>query len=143
MKNYNLDKRRYVISGVAIAIVVVYIIRLFTLQLLSDDYKKNADSNAFLKKVEFPSRGVIRDRHGKLLVYNQPSYDIMVVTIEIIVCSKKSCSAFLDFQYKSVASDNMNTLMQLMFLAMLLRFRKQILMKTTIISLATISVSRE
>ena len=82
MKNYNLDKRRYVISGVAIAIVVVYIIRLFTLQLLSDDYKKNADSNAFLKKVEFPSRGVIRDRHGKLLVYNQPSYDIMVVTNE-------------------------------------------------------------
>lgn len=82
MKNYNLDKRRYVISGVAIAIVVVYIIRLFTLQLLSDDYKKNADSNAFLKKVEFPSRGVIRDRNGKLLVYNQPSYDIMVVTNE-------------------------------------------------------------
>ena len=66
----------------AIAIVVVYIIRLFTLQLMSDDYKKNADSNAFLKKVEFPSRGVIRDRNGKLLVYNQPSYDIMVVTNE-------------------------------------------------------------
>lgn len=50
MSDYNLDKRRYVIGGVAIAIVVVYVIRLFTLQLLSDDYKKNADSNAFLKK---------------------------------------------------------------------------------------------
>ena len=49
MSDYNLDKRRYVIGGVAIAIVVVYIVRLFTLQLLSDDYKKNADSNAFLK----------------------------------------------------------------------------------------------
>ena len=45
MSDYNLDKRRYVIGGVAIAIVVVYIIRLFTLQLLSDDYKKNADSD--------------------------------------------------------------------------------------------------
>ena len=54
MSDYNLDKRRYVIGGVAIAIVVVYIIRLFTLQLLSDDYKKNADSNAFLKKIEYP-----------------------------------------------------------------------------------------
>lgn len=82
MKNYNLEKRRYVISGVAITIVIVYIIRLFTLQLMSDDYKKNADSNAFLKKVDFPSRGVIRDRNGKLLVYNQPSYDIMVVMNE-------------------------------------------------------------
>ena len=70
------------IGGVAVAIVMVYVIRLFTLQLMSDDYKKNADSNAFLKKIEYPSRGVITDRHGKLLVYNQPAYDIMVVMNE-------------------------------------------------------------
>ena len=82
MKDYDLDKRQYVIGGVAIAIVVIYIIRLFTLQIMSDDYKKNADSNAFLKKVEFPSRGNISDRKGKLLVYNQPSYDIMVIVNE-------------------------------------------------------------
>ena len=82
MKDYELDKRQYVIGGVAIAIVVIYIIRLFTLQLMSDDFKQNADSNAFLKKVEFPSRGVISDRNGKLLVYNQPSYDIMVIVDE-------------------------------------------------------------
>ena len=82
MKDYNLEKRRYVIAGVAIVIVVIYIIRLFTLQLLSDDYKKNADSNAFLKKIDYPSRGIITDRHGKLMVYNQPAYDIMVVMNE-------------------------------------------------------------
>ena len=82
MKDYELEKRRYVIGGVAIAIVIVFIVRLFTLQIMSDDYKRNADSNAFLKKVEFPSRGNISDRNGKLLVYNQPSYDIMVVVNE-------------------------------------------------------------
>lgn len=82
MKNYGLEYRRFVIAGVATLIVIVYIIRLFTLQLMSDDYKKNADSNAFLKKIAYPSRGVIKDRHGKLLVYNQPSYDIMVVMNE-------------------------------------------------------------
>lgn len=82
MTDYNLENRRYVIAGIAIAIVLVYTIRLFTLQLLSDDYKKNADSNAFLKKIEFPSRGIITDRTGKLLVYNQPAYDIMVVMNE-------------------------------------------------------------
>ena len=82
MKNFNLENRRFVIGGVAIAIVLIYIVRLFTLQLLSDDYKKNADSNAFLKKIEFPSRGVITDRNGKLMVYNQPAYDIMVVMNE-------------------------------------------------------------
>ena len=82
MKNYGLEYRRFVIAGVATFIVIVYIIRLFTLQLMSDDYKKNADSNAFLKKIAYPSRGVIKDRNGKLLVYNQPSYDIMVVINE-------------------------------------------------------------
>lgn len=82
MKDFNLENRRLVIGGVALMIVIVYIIRLFTLQLLSDDYKKNADSNAFLKKIEFPSRGTITDRHGQLMVYNQPSYDIMVVMNE-------------------------------------------------------------
>ena len=81
-KEYGLEYRRYVIAGVAIFIVTVYIIRLFTLQIMSDDYKKNADSNAFLKKVEFPARGVISDRNGKLLVYNQKAYDIMVVMNE-------------------------------------------------------------
>ena len=83
MKNYELATRRYVIGGVAILIVVVYIIRLFMLQISSDDYKKSADSNAFLKRIDFPTRGVITDRHGKLLVFNQPSYDIMVVMNEI------------------------------------------------------------
>lgn len=82
MKDYEIDYRRNVISGIAVAIVVVYIIRLFTLQIMSDDYKKNADSNAFLKKIEYPSRGIITDRNGKLLVYNQPSYDIMVIVNE-------------------------------------------------------------
>lgn len=82
MKSYNLENRRFVIGGVALAIVLVYIIRLFTIQLLSDDFKKNADSNAFLKKIDYPSRGAIYDRNGKLMVYNQPSYDIMVVMNE-------------------------------------------------------------
>ena len=82
MKDYGLENRKYVIGGVATTIVIIYIIRLFTLQIMSDDYKKNADSNAFLKKIEFPSRGIITDRNGKLMVYNQPAYDIMVVMKE-------------------------------------------------------------
>ncbi len=60
----------------------MYIIRLFALQIMSDDFRKSADSNAFQKKIEYPSRGAIYDRNGKLLVYNQPSFDIMVVMNE-------------------------------------------------------------
>lgn len=81
-KNYQLQKRKYVIGGIAVAIILVYIARLFFLQLMSEDFKQNADSNAFLKRVQFPARGTIVDRNGKLLVYNQPAYDIMVVMAE-------------------------------------------------------------
>ena len=48
MADYNREKRKYVIGAVATGIVLIYIVRLFTLQIMSDDYKKNADSNAFL-----------------------------------------------------------------------------------------------
>lgn len=82
MKNLEYEKRQRMIAGVAIFIVAVYIIRLFTLQIMSDDYRKSADSNAFLKKIDYPSRGVITDRKGQLLVYNQPAYDVMVIENE-------------------------------------------------------------
>ncbi len=83
MSDYNLEKRKLVIGGVVVSVVLVYLIRLFTLQIMSDDYKKNADSNAFLNKVLFPARGTIYDRNGELLVYNQPAYDVMVIMKEV------------------------------------------------------------
>lgn len=83
MEGYNLSQRQYVIGGAAIVIVVVYICRLMYLQLFNGDYKQFADNNAFLNQVEYPARGTIFDRHGKVLVYNQPSYDVMVVMHDI------------------------------------------------------------
>jgi len=83
MRNYNLEKRKFVIGGVVVSVVLVYLMRLFVLQILSDDYRKYADSNAFLNKVLFPARGAIYDRNGELLVYNQPAYDVMVVMKEV------------------------------------------------------------
>ena len=82
-RDYRLAPRRYVIGGAVLVVVALFIVRLFMLQIMSDDYKKNADSNAFLQKIQYPSRGVIYDRTGKLLVYNQPAYDITVVMKEI------------------------------------------------------------
>ena len=83
MKGYkNYSNRKFVIGGVAVGIILIYLIRLLTLQLFSDDYKKNADSNAFRKDVLFPSRGLIFARNGELLVYNEPSYNIMVTMNE-------------------------------------------------------------
>jgi len=80
--DYSLSRRKYVLGAAAVLIVAIYILRLFFLQLTSDDYKARADSNAFMRRIQFPARGAITDRNGKLLVYNQPAYDIMVVMQE-------------------------------------------------------------
>ena len=82
-RNYQLEKRKYTIGGVAILIVLVFIVRLFTLQIMSDDYKRYADSNALMQRIKYPPRGLIYDRQGRLLVFNQPAYDITVVMKEI------------------------------------------------------------
>ena len=60
-------------------IVCIYIIRLLGLQVMDSRYKEVADSNAFMRKTLYPSRGMIRDRNDKLVVYNQPAYDVMMI----------------------------------------------------------------
>ncbi|WP_195374214.1 MULTISPECIES: penicillin-binding protein 2 [Parabacteroides] len=80
---YTLENRRYVIIGAVVLLVIVFIIRLFYLQVVENDYKAWADSNAFLKKTLLPSRGIIYDRNGKLLVYNQPAYEVMLIMREV------------------------------------------------------------
>lgn len=80
---YTLENRRYVIIGAVVLLVLIFIARLFYLQVVENDYKAWADSNAFLKKTLYPSRGIIYDRNGKLLVYNQPAYDVMLIMHEV------------------------------------------------------------
>ena len=57
--DYNLGNRKWVIIGIMTVVVLIYLVRLFTLQVLDNDYKRFADSNAFLKKIQYPSRGLI------------------------------------------------------------------------------------
>jgi len=82
-KDYKFEKRKYVIGGFIVLIALIYAIRLFDLQLNDERYKKSADSNAFLKKTVFPSRGLIYDRNGELVVYNQPAYDVMLIPRDV------------------------------------------------------------
>lgn len=83
MKDYNYDKRKYILSGVIILVLVTYLCQIYNLQINNTDYKTKADSNAFYKKTLYPARGLMYDRNGKLVVYNQPSYDITFVPREI------------------------------------------------------------
>lgn len=83
-KDYNLEKRKFVIAGALLVVMLIYVIRLFSLQVGDNDYKKFADNNAFLRKMLYPSRGFIYDRNGQLMVYNQPAYDVMMTPREVL-----------------------------------------------------------
>ena len=76
------SNRRFVIGGIVALIIIIYIARLFSLQVMSDKYKISAESNALYKEIIYPYRGQVLDRNGELLVYNEPSYNIMVVMQE-------------------------------------------------------------
>ncbi len=80
---YELENRKYVLIVSVLLVLLIFIIRLFSLQILNNDYKAWADSNAFLKRTIYPARGIIYDRNGKLLVYNQPTYDVMIIMREV------------------------------------------------------------
>lgn len=82
-KDYNLEKRKYVIGGFICLIVFIYIARLFYLQVGDARYKENAESNAFLKRVIYPARGLMYDRNGELVVFNKPAYDVMLIPKDV------------------------------------------------------------
>ena len=79
-KNYN---RRYVIAGIAILVVFTYIIRLFILQVIDQSTQGKAETNAQLRQTIYPSRGLIYDRNGELLVANQPIYEVTMIVKEM------------------------------------------------------------
>jgi len=70
--------RKILLPAIILGAALLIVVRLFYLQILDDSYIKKSDNNAIKIKYEYPERGYIYDRNGKLMVANQPSYDIMV-----------------------------------------------------------------
>jgi len=77
--NKNYSVRQWVAIGLVCLIGLVYLVRLFMLQIVDKSYKVSSDSNVKRTLVEYPARGKIFDRDSSLLVYNEASYDLMVI----------------------------------------------------------------
>lgn len=75
----NLSDRKAVIAFIFLIIGLIFIIRLFNVQIINDKYKIDSNQNALREVIQYPARGLIYDRNGVLLVYNEAAYDIMVV----------------------------------------------------------------
>ena len=83
MKDYTYSGRKYILAGAVILLLLVYLFSLMKIQLDNEEYKMLAEKNALYLKTTYPDRGLIYDRNGKLLVYNQPSYDITFIPREL------------------------------------------------------------
>ena len=84
MINDNFYRRKYVVGSIAVMIVLTYIVRLFLLQVIDQSTQEKAANNAQLRQTLYPSRGLIYDRKGELLVANQPIYEITVIVREMM-----------------------------------------------------------
>ena len=83
MINDSLYRRKYLIGGIAVVVVLVYIVRLFMLQIIDQSTQTKAENNAQLRQTIYPSRGLIYDRNGELLVANQPIYEVTMIVREM------------------------------------------------------------
>ncbi len=81
--NTNFSKRKYVIITIFLVIGFIYIARLFYVQVYEDKYILSAQNNVIRKQLIYPSRGLIYDRNGKVLVANDVAYDLMVIPKQI------------------------------------------------------------
>jgi penicillin-binding protein 2 len=83
--------RKYIIMALIVLASLVLIIRLFIIQVVKDSYRLSADNNVLRYVTQYPARGLIYDRNGELIVFNQAAYDVMVIPAQT---SKIDTSAF-------------------------------------------------
>ncbi len=75
--------RKFVVQGLFIALTIILLIRLFYIQVISDEYILSAENNVIKKLLIYPARGLILDRNQHIMVQNEPVYDLMVIPLEV------------------------------------------------------------
>ena len=81
-------ERHYYVMGMVILVMAIYVVQLFRLQVIDNEYKRT--NTAIIKQTIYPQRGLIYDRDSTLLVFNQPAYDVMLVINEMNKYDKKT-----------------------------------------------------
>ncbi len=75
----NYSHRKYVIISIFTIIALILLVKLFVIQIVDHSYKQSSENNTLRYTRQYPARGKIYDRHGKLLVYNDAVYDLMII----------------------------------------------------------------
>ncbi len=77
------SKRKYYVLAIFFGIGIIYLVKLFSLQVISSKYKESATNNVLREIIQYPARGLIYDRNGELMVINKPAYDLLVTPREL------------------------------------------------------------
>jgi penicillin-binding protein 2 len=104
MKDQYSD-RKYIIGTMMVIPVLFFIVRLFVLQVIDPSYKMSADSNVLRHVTQYPSRGLIYDRNGEILVFNEPVYDLMVVPSQLAPFDTAEFCTILDIDKDYIDSE--------------------------------------
>ena len=75
--------KRNILYAIFFSVGLLYVIRLVFLQLLDDSYLRSARQNVLQEQTIYPARGLMYDRHGELMVYNDAIYDLMVIPEQV------------------------------------------------------------
>ncbi|MDO4826000.1 MAG: penicillin-binding transpeptidase domain-containing protein [Bacteroidia bacterium] len=77
-----IDRKTKLLAGLLFAAAVL-LCRLFYIQIIDSSYKESAENNSMVREVIYPTRGIIYDRNGKIIVGNKVAYDILVTPREV------------------------------------------------------------
>ena len=77
------SSRKFILIGLFLFVGLLFILRLFYIQIVADKYILSANNNVLRYITQYPARGVIYDRFGKLLVHNEAAYDLMVIPRQV------------------------------------------------------------
>ena len=75
--------RKYIVWAIFLLTGLIYVTRLFYLQIIDRSYEHSAENNSRRLITQYPARGLIYDRNGKLVVYNEAAYDLMITPVEV------------------------------------------------------------
>jgi penicillin-binding protein 2 len=78
VKVRKFENRPYIIGGFFSVIIIIFIVRLFSIQVVDDSFKTSSENNVIRKETDHPRRGLIYDRNNELIVYNEAAYDLMI-----------------------------------------------------------------
>ncbi|MEK6616336.1 MAG: penicillin-binding protein 2 [Bacteroidota bacterium] len=81
--NNQYSDRKYIILAIFSSIILIFLARLFYIQIIDDQYILTARNQAFRYMTDYPARGNIFDRRGRRLVYNQAAYDLMLIPKQV------------------------------------------------------------